>query len=273
LAKNTPEKSRRFLAGLGVGIAAASLTLGLTARSAAEPARDDPPGGTGNLSLHSPPVATSPTSSAQQETQPATPAAGATTAIPSRSPSATPTSATSSPPRTAATKTSSMPSAKAQAPAPRQTVKKKPAAPAANTAVQQQSGPTAWSALNAAISRIPGYRQGGIRWSVTGRYGHYGTTDLATSAIYISPNVPLSLLDSVVRHEYAHVVSVRAYGGQWQTAKSALNRAYGGSGMTGAERAADCMARAMGATWLNYTACTSSSWQAMAQRLLSGRPV
>ncbi len=110
----------------------------------------------------------------------------------------------------------------------------------------------------------PGYWQGGIHWSVTSRYGHYGTTDLATADIYISPGVPTSLLDSVVRHEYAHVVSVRAYGGQWQTTVSALNRAFGGSGMTGAERAADCMARAIGATWTYHTSCSSSAWRAMA---------
>jgi hypothetical protein len=77
----------------------------------------------------------------------------------------------------------------------------------------------------------------------------------------------------VVRHEYAHVVSVRAYGGQWQTAVSALNRAFGGSGMTGAERAADCMARTIGATWTYHTSCSSSAWRAMAAQLLAGRRV
>jgi hypothetical protein len=76
----------------------------------------------------------------------------------------------------------------------------------------------------------------------------------------------------VVRHEYAHVVSVRAYGGQWRTARSALNAAFGGTGMTGVERAADCMALAIGATWTHHTSCSSRTWQAMAQRLLSGRP-
>lgn len=132
------------------------------------------------------------------------------------------------------------------------------------------SGPTGWPALNAAIARIPGYRKGNIRWVVTSRYGHYGATDLATSHIYISPGAPTRLLDSVVRHEYAHVVSVRAYGGDWRAAKAALNAAFGGSGMVGAERAADCMARLMGASWTNYTACTSSSWRRSAAVLLSG---
>jgi hypothetical protein len=85
--------------------------------------------------------------------------------------------------------------------------------------------------------------------------------------------VPVSLLDSVVRHEYAHVVTVRVYGGQWRLAKSALNAAFGGSGMTGAERAADCMALLMGASWTHYTSCPSSAWRANAQRLLGGQRV
>lgn len=269
LAKNTPEKSRRFLAGLGAGIAAASLTLGLTVRSAAEPATEAEPRDAGSTSLQVPTKAASPTST--ETPQPPPPSAATTaTAAPSRSPSPKPTSAKAVPRRTA----SPTPQSKTQSPEAKQ--KTKPAAAPSRTSVEKPvttGGPTSWSALNTAIARIPGYRQGGIRWAVTARYGHYGTTDLATSEIFISPGVPLSLLDSVARHEYAHVVTVRAYGGDWQRAKSALNIAYGGSGMTGVERAADCMAKAIGATWLHHTACTSSAWQAMARQLLAGRPV
>jgi hypothetical protein len=108
---------------------------------------------------------------------------------------------------------------------------------------------------------------------VTSRYGHWGATDLATSDIYISPSVRTSLLDSLVRHEYAHVVTVRAYGGDWRTARSEMNVAFGASGRIGVERAADCMARAMGASWTNYTTCTREDWQRHARRLLSGRPL
>jgi hypothetical protein len=135
----------------------------------------------------------------------------------------------------------------------------------------RSSGPTGWPALDAAIARIPGYSAGGIRWSVTSRYGHWGATDLATSEIFISPAVSPGLLDSVVRHEYAHVVTVRAYGGDWRTAKSATNAAFGGSGRTGVELAADCMARAMGASWTQYTSCARQDWQQLSARLLSGR--
>lgn len=106
---------------------------------------------------------------------------------------------------------------------------------------------------------------------MTSRYGHWGATDLATSHIYISPSVSTSLLDSVVRHEYAHVLTVRAYGGAWRTARSEMNVGFGGSGGTGVERAADCMALAMGASWTNYTSCGRADWQRNARQLLAGR--
>ncbi|HEY7718827.1 MAG TPA: hypothetical protein VH915_08710 [Pedococcus sp.] len=156
-------------------------------------------------------------------------------------------------------------------PAPARTATPAPRRPAAKTA--RPSGPTGWAALDAAIARIPGYRSSGITWTVTSRYGHWGTTDLATYDIFISPGTPVSLLDAVVRHEYAHVVTVRAYGGDWQQAKAATNAAFGGSGITGAERAADCMARLLGATWTNYTSCSSAAWRSLAAALLAGRRV
>lgn len=133
------------------------------------------------------------------------------------------------------------------------------------------TGPTGWPALNAAIRRIPGYRSSGITWTVSSRYGHWGATDMATGRIYISPSVSPGVLDSVVRHEYAHIVTVRDYAGDWRTAKQAANATFGGTGRTGVERAADCMARALGASFTQYTSCGRSDWQAAAGRLLSGR--
>ena len=134
---------------------------------------------------------------------------------------------------------------------------------------------TGWPALDDAIAGLPeGPARSSIRWVVTSRYGHLGTTDLATATVYISPAVPSGTLPSVVRHEYSHVVSVRAYDGQWQTAVAAMNRSFGGAsprGMGGAERAADCMARALGASWFGYTSCTDPTWRAHAAQLLSGR--
>ena len=267
--------SPRLLSGLGLGLlavgTAVSLTVGWPVGHASEPALTAALSGSARESQ---PAETSATAAPPATTPPARPARPAQPAAESRTSPArrVPTAAAPSPTRPAPPRARSTPAPpqRAAAQPPRKApVVARPTAKKPSAA----SGPTGWGALDAAIGRIPGYWQGGIHWSVTSRYGHYGTTDLATSDIYISPGVPTSLLDSVVRHEYAHVVSARAYGGQWQTTVSALNRAFGGSGMTGAESAADCMARAMGATWTYHTSCSSSAWRAMAAQLLAGHRV
>jgi hypothetical protein len=138
-------------------------------------------------------------------------------------------------------------------------------------------GPTGWTALDEVIGRLPsGGALSSIRWVVTSRHGHYGATDLSTATIYISPTVPTGRLGSVARHEYAHVISMRAYGGNVPAAVTAMNRSFGGPsprGMGGVERAADCMARELGASWFTYTSCDNAAWRAQAARLLSGRPL
>ena len=197
-----------------------------------------------------------PASAASTGRRPARPTAIASPSTTKKAPPAT---------RPGGTRTPAPPSKTTPKPAPRPAPSPAPAPP------RRSSGPTGWPALDAAIARIPGYSAGGIRWSVTSRYGHWGATDLATSEIFISPAVSPGLLDSVVRHEYAHVVTVRAYGGDWRAAKSATNAAFGGSGRTGVELAADCMARAMGASWTQYTSCARQDWQQLSARLLSGR--
>ena len=127
------------------------------------------------------------------------------------------------------------------------------------------------TSLGQAVSRIPGYgAHRRTRWVLTGKYGHWGATDLASGTVYISPSVPASRLDAVVRHEWAHVLQIRVYGSASATI-SGLNAYFGGSGMTGVERAADCMALQLGATWTNYTSCSSASWQRGAAHLLAGR--
>ncbi|KQX61923.1 hypothetical protein [Angustibacter sp. Root456] len=125
--------------------------------------------------------------------------------------------------------------------------------------------------LHQAVARIPRYgAHRPTRWVLTSQYGHYGATDLGSGTVYISPSVPASRLDSVVRHEWAHVLQIRVYGSASATI-AGLNAAFGGSGMTGLERAADCMAVQLGATWTNYTSCSSPAWQRAASRLLAGR--
>ena len=81
---------------------------------------------------------------------------------------------------------------------------------------------------------------------ISNRYpGTWGVTDWYHDTIYISPSVPTGYLPSVVRHEWSHELSVRAYGGDVAGAVRAMNRGFGGPGATGirgAEYAADCMA-------------------------------
>ena len=131
--------------------------------------------------------------------------------------------------------------------------------------------PTTWPALNRAIRRIPSYHHGAARWVVSGRYGHWGTADWYHDTLYISPTVPPSFLYDVVAHEWSHELSVLDYRGDVAAATRAMNRFFGGRGLTGAERAADCMARLQGATWTHYTSCTSHRWRVGAARLLHGR--
>src|SRR3954452_13665910 len=133
------------------------------------------------------------------------------------------------------------------------------------------SGPTSWPALNAAIARIPTYHAGASRWIVSSRYGHWGTTDWYHDTLYISPTVPGDRLYDVAVHEWSHELSVLDYHGDVDAAVKAMTRYFGGSGLTGAERAADCMARLQGAGWTHYTSCTGRRWRSGAAKLLRGR--
>lgn len=130
--------------------------------------------------------------------------------------------------------------------------------------------PTSWAALNRAIARIPNYRPGVATWTVTARFGHWGTTDVSDGHVYISPTVPASRLYSVVTHEYAHALASWNWGRNWQAADAAMSRWFGGGTAIAPERAADCMARAQGATWTSYTACANVRWRQGARTLLAG---
>ena len=136
--------------------------------------------------------------------------------------------------------------------------------------VHRSSG-TTQADLTAAVRHLPGYQPGTVRWVLSSHYGRWGTADWYGNVIYISPQVPHRLLRSVVIHEWDHILSVRDYGGDVNAAVAAMNQLFGGSGLVGAERAADCMALLSGATWTHYTTCTSEAWRAGARLLLQGR--
>jgi hypothetical protein len=124
--------------------------------------------------------------------------------------------------------------------------------------------------VDLAVLRIPGYRAGSIQWVLEAKDGFWGTADWYRNVIWISPTVPAPLLYDVVVHEWSHIRSVETYGGDVDLAMREMNRYFGGSGFTGAERAADCMARLQGALWTHYTTCQDASWRTGAARLLSG---
>ena len=106
---------------------------------------------------------------------------------------------------------------------------------------------------------------------VSTAYDFWGTADWYHDVLYVNPDVPRSKLYDVAVHEWSHELSVLDYAGDVSAAVRAMNAWFGGSGLTGAERAADCMSILQGATWTHYTACTDAHWRAGAARLVSGR--
>jgi hypothetical protein len=136
-------------------------------------------------------------------------------------------------------------------------------------------GSTTAGSLRAAVARIPGYRlHRPARWVVSTQYPRWGITNWNRNTVYISPSVPSYYLDSVVRHEWSHILQARDYHLNIPLAVRQLNRAFGGpgkSGIRGAEYAADCMAIQLGATWTYYTSCRRPAWRHAATLLLHGR--
>jgi hypothetical protein len=158
-------------------------------------------------------------------------------------------------------------------PAPRRVASKPlPRATHVSAPRHYPSGPTSWGALNAAIARIPTYHAGAARWVIETR-GGWGLADWYQNIIYISPSVPDRYLYSVAVHEWSHLLSIHAYGGNVPTAVAAMTRYFGASSIVSPEYAADCMALLQGATWTDYTSCTSSKWQAGARALVAGAPL
>jgi hypothetical protein len=131
--------------------------------------------------------------------------------------------------------------------------------------------PTAWAALNHVIAAIPSYEPGSTRWVVSLRFDFWATADWYRDVIYVSPLVPKARLYDVAVHEWSHLLSVRAYDGNVRRARRAMNRWFGGHGLVGAERAADCMAIVQGARWTHYTSCRNRDWRHGARRLVAGR--
>ena len=121
-----------------------------------------------------------------------------------------------------------------------------------------------------AVNRIPTYRSGDAMWIVR-KQANWGLALMGGGTVYISPSVPNDKLYDVVVHEWSHLLSVRNYGNDVDTATSEMNRVFGGTGLVGSERAADCMALLQGAHWTHYTPCNNSAWRAAARKLVAGQ--
>jgi hypothetical protein len=158
-------------------------------------------------------------------------------------------------------------------PKPKPRVIAKPRTVASPTPVKAVvSSGSAQQRMMDAVARIPGYRAGSAHWYLVAVDGYWGTADWYHDAIYISPSVPANRIYDVVAHEWAHLLSVKVYGNV-NVATAAMNAFFGGSGVQGSEKAADCMARQLGASWTHYTQCTDARWLAGGADLLAGRKV
>jgi hypothetical protein len=127
--------------------------------------------------------------------------------------------------------------------------------------------------VHSAIKRLPDYYPGIVHWQVSTSLQHYGTTDWNTNTIRISAFTPVSLLYSVVAHEWSHEIQAFDYHRNFPGIVRSLNRHFGGPGATGqrgVEYSADCMAILQGATWTDYTSCHNTKWRHYARRLLNG---
>jgi hypothetical protein len=156
-----------------------------------------------------------------------------------------------------------------RAPAPR--VTSRPATKPGTHPARHAVVPTDFkSALAAAVARIPTYRAGSARWIVSRAYDFWGTADWYHDVLYVSPDVPSRYLYDVAVHEWSHELSVLDYAGDVAAATKAMNVWFGGSGLVGPERAADCMAILQGATWTHYTTCANATWRLGATKLVRG---
>jgi hypothetical protein len=147
----------------------------------------------------------------------------------------------------------------------------RPTSTVKSTVVRGTPTVTFQQALDAAIARIPTYRAGAARWVVSRAYDFWGTADWYHDVLYVSPDVPRAKLYDVAVHEWSHELSALDYGGDVAAATKAMNAWFGGSNLTGPERAADCMAILQGARWTHYTTCANPQWRAGAARLIAGK--
>jgi hypothetical protein len=157
------------------------------------------------------------------------------------------------------------------APSPRPTVHRthRAVAPRPAPSPTRSTTLTPQQRLDRAVAALPNFRTGDAVFVLKPGLGSWGLTDMGAGIVYVSPTVPANRMYSVVAHEWGHVLSAKPYKPDVMAGVTAMNAWFGGSGLTGAERAADCIARILGATWTNYTACNDAHWRDGARKLLA----
>jgi hypothetical protein len=147
-------------------------------------------------------------------------------------------------------------------------------APAQEPAAAVEAAPVAEAAADASAANwmealIPQVDPNGeANWVFT-RKGGWGASDGHTN--YIDPHVPADKRFSVMVHELGHVRQVEVYG-SLKASSAAMSAIIGGgsSNVSANEKAADCMALMLGASWVNY-GCPDSLHDAAAAILAGHR--
>ena len=173
-------------------------------------------------------------------------------------------------PKPTPTRKAVVPKPKPKPAATHRTASPTPSPTATHRATTTTSSLTPQQRMMRAVAQIPGYRTGDAVW-VMRQQSNWGLALMGGGTVYISTSVPADKMYDVVSHEWSHLLSVRDYGNDVSAATSAMNAYFGGSGLTGSERAADCMAKLLGARWTHYTPCTDSRWLAGARKLVAGQ--
>lgn len=101
--------------------------------------------------------------------------------------------------------------------------------------------------------------------------GYTGTADWYNNAILLSSKVPSYRLNYVVAHECAHLKQYKVYRGNVPALKKKMNSIYGGSGLTGVERNADCITRKWGYKQYYYTNSCGGARGKAAQAIIKGK--
>lgn len=99
--------------------------------------------------------------------------------------------------------------------------------------------------------------------------GHKGIADWYNGIIGVKSNIEQWY--SVTLHECGHMLQYQVFNGDVNALQNRMNEIYGGSGFSGLDQNADCIAQAWGASWLWYTSECGGARGEAAQAVIAGR--